>query len=208
MKSSSSQIHDLILTRLSWWIKGWGDPFPYSTEEIIRYPLCLAWDGSSRQSTNAPCLPNQALWSPPTGSTLKWNVDASVKASHSMSAIGGALRNSHGAFICVFSSPVPPIEINSAEILAIYRAIQISMLSEITRNSCLTIESDSANAVRWCNDENGGPWNLNFQLNYIRNARKRWLDLSIIHKGRASNYVADALAKKGLTRDAELLAWL
>lgn len=45
------QIQDLILTRLSWWIKGWGTPFPYSCEEIIRNPLYL-----SHGSNLAPLL--------------------------------------------------------------------------------------------------------------------------------------------------------
>lgn len=67
---------------------------------------------------------------------------------------------------------------------------------------------DSANVVRWCNEDNGGPWNLNFQLNLIRNARKLWLDVSIIHKGRSSNFVANALAKKGLSREDDFVAWL
>ena len=125
-----------------------------------------------------------------------------------MSAIGGVLRNNFGHFMCVFSSPVPLIEINSAEILAIYRAIQITMAHENMMKLKLIIESDSLNAVRWCNEDTGGPWNLNFQLNYIRNARNQWLDLSIVHKGRSSNMVADILAKQGLVRDAEFLAWL
>lgn len=70
------------------------------------------------------------------------------------------------------------------------------------------LESDSADAVKWANDNEGGPWNLNFQLNFIRNARKEWLDISIVHKKRSSNAVADALAKQGLSRYDEFLAWL
>lgn len=134
---------------------------------------------------------------------LIWNVDASVNPSHSMSAIGGVLRNESGIFMCAFSSPVPPIEINSAGIIAIFRAIQISF--ENIQKTPITIESDSANAVKWCNSNEWGSWNLNIQLNYIRNARKEWLDISIIHKRMDSNVVADTLSKQGF---AEFLAWL
>ena len=42
---SSAQIQDLIISRLCWWIKGWGSPFPYSCDEVIRNPHCLAWGG-------------------------------------------------------------------------------------------------------------------------------------------------------------------
>lgn len=41
-------------------------------------------------------------------------------------AIGGVLRNHLGHFICVFSSPIAPMEINYAEVLAIHRALSIS----------------------------------------------------------------------------------
>lgn len=53
-----------------------------------------------------------------------------------------------------------------------------------------------------------GPWNLSFQLNLIRNARRSWLTLKIIHKGRSFNVVANSLAKQGLTGADEFLAWL
>lgn len=164
---SIAQIQDLILTRLSWWISGWGDPFPYTAAEIICNPLCLAWK-SSDGAIKGPTIPSPPKpWSPPRNATLKWNVDALVSSSQSMSAIGGVLRNHKGVFMCVFSSPIPPIEINSAEVLAIFRAIQISMRYENIRSNHLEIESDSMNAVRWCNEDKGGPWNLNFQLNFI-----------------------------------------
>lgn len=204
---SLTQVQDLILTRLSWWIKGWGTPFPYSCDEIIRNPHSLSW-AEPRASTIITAAPCEKNWAPPPSNSYKWNVDASVSSTQAMSAIGGVLRNNHGHFLCLFSSPIPPIEINSAEVLAIFRATQISMSYDHLRNSTLIIESDSFNAIEWCNAELGGPWNLNFQLNFIRNARRQWLNISIIHKGRSSNVVADSLAKQGLVRDAEFLAWL
>lgn len=126
-----------------------------------------------------------------------------------MSAIGGVLRNNMGHCICVFSIPIPPIEMNSAAVMAIFRAINPNnnVLWELEKIR-LIVESDSSNAVRWCNEDFGGPWNLNFQLNYIRNARHNWMDIEIIHKGGGSNVVADTLAKQGLTRDAEFMAWI
>ena len=45
---SHDQIRELILTRIGWWIKGWGDPFPYSIDDIIRNPVCLQWGPPKR----------------------------------------------------------------------------------------------------------------------------------------------------------------
>lgn len=39
---NANQMQELVIVRLSWWIKGWGIPFPYSTEEILRNPSCLS----------------------------------------------------------------------------------------------------------------------------------------------------------------------
>lgn len=205
---SFPQIQDLILTRLGWWIRGWGDPFPYSCTEILRNPSCLEWseiNASKGVAVQSPCLQS---WSLPPINHVKWNVDASVLPLPHMSAIGGVLRDHHGIFKCMFSSPVPPLEINCAEVLAINRAIQISMADSRLKCMPILIESDSSNAVKWCNEDCGGPWNLNYQLNFIRNARKLWLNISISHKGRGANMVADSLAKQGLVRNAEFLAWM
>lgn len=100
------------------------------------------------------------------------------------------------------------MEINSAEIYAIFRATQITLAFDHLRDCHMIIESDSANTVKWCNDNHGGPQNLSFQLNLIRNARREWMDMTIVHKGRSSNMVADALAKQGLVRSDEFLAWM
>ncbi|XP_048490068.1 uncharacterized protein LOC125492022 [Beta vulgaris subsp. vulgaris] len=203
--SSIKQLQELVLLRLSWWLKGWNDKFPYSANEVLRNPQCLFWDEGARTSCS---FGPTALWSPPQSTSIKWNVDASVDPRKNLSAIGGILRNPRGDFVCLFSCPIPPIEINSAEIIAIYRAIQISLNSEQIKYMAILIESDSANAVSWCNEGKGGPWNLSFQLNFIRNARKNWLNINIVHKKRSSNVVADSLAKKGLARESEFLAWL
>ncbi|XP_019106194.1 uncharacterized protein LOC109135531 [Beta vulgaris subsp. vulgaris] len=147
-------------------------------------------------------------WSPPSISDIKWNVDASLDPIRNRSAIGGVLRNFMGIFRCVFSSPIPMMEINSAEVYAIFRAIKISMACEEIKTQSIIIESDSANAVAWSNAGCGGPWNLNFLLNFIRNTAKSHRNIHISHKGRSSNMVADALAKQGLRRENEFLAWM
>lgn len=144
---------------------------------------------------------------PPSG-WYKWNVDASFDCRLSHAAVGGVLRDDKGKFLALFSSPIPQMEINTAEVFAILRALKISLANGGPMFSNIIIESDSANAVKWALENVGGPWNLAFPLNFIRNARKSWPNLMITHKGRETNQVADCLAKQGLRRDAEFVAWL
>ena len=139
---------------------------------------------------NVPDANIKHLCSPPSSTTLKWNVDASMKISNSKASIGGVLRDHHGKFIYLFSSLIPFMEINHAEIFATHRALKISLTMENARNSKLIVESDSANAVSWCTGENNGPWNLTFIINFIGNLRKEGLGGGIVHKNRESNVVA------------------
>ncbi|XP_056688576.1 uncharacterized protein [Spinacia oleracea] len=202
------QLQDLILLRLSWWIKGWSDPFPYSSEDVICNPECLQWSPTLQQPNTLHTLQSTHQRSPPPKDTLKCNVDASLNSTLHRLSIGGVLRDSNGSFICMFSTPMPTMEINSAEVFAIHRALKVYTSNDMLANQALIIESDSANDVRWCGKELGGPWNLHFALNFIRNTSPSSPNISITHKSRASNTVADALAKQGLGRRDEFLAWM
>ncbi|XP_010667291.1 uncharacterized protein LOC104884346 [Beta vulgaris subsp. vulgaris] len=206
--SSQRQIQSMILLRLGWWIKGWCEDFPYSPLDIQRNPSCLLWNCISPPSSIPKTIALSSEWIPPNPGMLKWNDDASVKIESSLSAIGGVLRNHEGQFVCLFSAPIPFMEINCAEVLAIHYAMKISVANECSSNEPIYLESDSRNAVSWCNNEDGGPWNMCHHLNFIRNARKNLLNISIMHKGRETNFVADALAKQGLSRHEEFIAWL
>ena len=203
----SIRLCELILVRLGWWAKGWGESLPYPIEDIIRNPSCLLWC-----EQHIPKICNQspnAQWAPLEPGYLKWNVDASFNPLLNRSAIGGVLRNSKGEFLCMFSTPLPPMEINNAEVNAIFRAFQISTASpNRIKMEHIMIESDSLNAVKWCTASEGRPWNLNFHLNFIRNVQLRFPSMAITHHPRSSNHVADALAKQGLHRQSEFLAWI
>lgn len=175
--------------------------------DIQRNPRCLLW-GDGAQKLPKMTDPAAAIWMPPCENMLKWNVDASYNTAMNKAAIGGVLRNHLGHFKCVFSMSIPTMEINSAEVLAIHRALSITLANDVFRKSSLMIESDSANDVAWCTGEKGGPWNLGFHLNFIRSACNGELDITIVHKGRSSNQVVDTLAKQGHARMDHFVAWL
>ena len=171
-------------------------------------PKCLMWSGGSASFNRRNVVKSPVFWESPGENGVKWNIDASVNLSENTSAIGGVLRNHQAIFMCMFSSPIPFMEINCAEILAIHRAIKITLASDFTKFSKIIYESDSSNAVAWCNGEEGGPWNMNFHLNFIRNAKRSNQSIEIIHKCRDSNFAADALAKQGFHRHSEFIAWM
>lgn len=171
--------------------------------------LSCLWD----YRLNPPSLKSKnnpySSWSPPPPCYFKWNIDASVKDTSINSTIGGVLRDDKGDFICLFFSTYTPMEINNAEVFAILRAIQI-ILSNTNRLSSqnFIIESYSFNVVTRCNTPSNGPWNLKFQLNFIRNVLNNCPSFSIIHHVRSSSHVADVLPKQGLRWQDEFFAWI
>ena len=100
------------------------------------------------------------------------------------------------------------MEINTTEIFAIHKALKICKDFPNLQGKKFIVESDSKNVVAWCKEKSGGPWNIQFILNYIRNISSSELQFEICHRGREWNSVADGLAKLGLSRQDDFLAWL
>ena len=100
------------------------------------------------------------------------------------------------------------MDINQAEVLAIHRALKISSIGERIGRMPIIVESDSKNAVEWCCGKAEGPWNLTFIINFIKNAATFEPRVTITYRGRSSNAVADSLAKLGLRRADEFVAWI
>lgn len=100
--------------------------------------------------------------------------------------------------------------IDSAEVWAIHRAINIIIHNKTNeyRQQSVVIKSDSSNVVSWCNGENGGPWNLNLSLNFIKNVLRKSMNITLVRKGRDLNIDADTLAKQGFHRAYDFIAWL
>ena len=68
------------------------------------------------------------------------------------------------------------------------------------------VESDSLNAISWVSSSAMFPWKSQFYLNEIR-ALSSSIQVSFIHVGRAANGFADSLAKQGVDRSSNFLAF-
>lgn len=156
-----NQLKGLIILRLSWWMKEWGDYFPFSSDEILRNPTCLLWNSSRSSCKSSLKVVAVESLAPPPHASLKWNVDASFSSTLSSSSIGGVLRDHHGKFV-----------------------------------------------LNWCNQVSGGRWNLKFIINFIRGKTKKSPSITIFHKSRATNTVADSLTKQEFSKRDEFIAWL
>lgn len=161
--TSKDELCKLILLRISWWIKGWYPKYPYSPEDVVNKPEILRWEALNKDKKSK--RGSEDIWEAPSIGWLKWNVDASINSEACRSGVGGILRDWKGFFRCVFSCPVNHMDINEAEVWAILTALELSLQKEWVLELQICIESDSINAIQWCNKESGGLWRLNFALN-------------------------------------------
>lgn len=194
----------LAIHRAQAWLKALGDDGPLSSRD-----LWLAVDAVKiYRPLRKPKRVISGWQSPPLGE-LKWNVDGSALGKSGLAAAGGVLRDHAGLVKCLFSVPCGIMDSNFAEVIAIRKALQLSSFKPELFNVKISIESDSANAVAWVNQKlDSFPWKLHNELCRIENLMALFQHISVIHSIRENNFMADALAKQGLHRDRDFVAWL
>ena len=110
---------------------------------------------------------------------------------------------------CFFSIPYGIIDSNLAEFSAIRKALQLLYLNPAFHHVKITIESDSSNAIAWINNSAKTlPWKLHNELCLIDNLKAGFPLISFVHTLRENNSMADTLAKQGVFRDRDFIAWM
>ena len=142
MSNSVQETQNMILMRLCWWVKNWKESFPYSPTEVMRNPRCLRWQPPSiirvRKSAQQIQLKhNQLVWKV---GVVKTTISVGMR-------IGGYLHNTEGMVCCAFSSSIPKMEESSAEVIAVHRALQISLNNNSFKKTQLAIEIKSQRVV-------------------------------------------------------------
>ena len=192
----------LIITRLCLWLKAIHSDFPYSSSDLIR-----SADGLFRWS-NAHSFRIHNMWSPSMINSLKWNVDGSSLGKPGPSGIGGVLRNHHGHLLGMFSVPVGILDSNIAELRAIVKAIELSASNCLFHHQHLIIESDSVNAISWMNKPHNRPWKHHNLFSSVNRLKAYFGSITFSHIFRESNCMADCMAKQGVQRSSDFVAWL
>ena len=109
-----------------------------------------------------------------------------------------------GIVLALFSKHVGCMESNEVEVLAILEAIRI--FSYFYFHSSLVVKSDSLIAMSWVSSSSMFPWKFQFYMNEIR-ALSPMIQVVLKHVGRSANGFADSLAKQGVDRSSDLVAF-
>lgn len=191
---NSSDIWDMHLLRIGWWVKPILIQSSYSVDQVIRNFELIRF---------APSVPKIrcSSWSPPEAGLIKINVDGAAIGCPGMSGIGGIFRNNKNEILVFFSKNIGVGFAFEAEIWAIHEALKICAVNFL-RN--IIIESDASLAVGWVNNRYNRPWKLHNALNQI----DQWVSevncLKVKHIFREANSEADKLAKRGAAHSKDL----
>lgn len=86
---------------------------------------------------------------------------------------------------------------NEVEYSAIVFALELLLDKDWLKMGSLVVESDSKNAIAWI--KSSCPWHLCFLANKLRNILGIVRNVTLIHKIRESNHIANSLAKESVS---------
>lgn len=147
------------------------------------------------------------MWSPPMDNSFKWNVDGSFFDKPSLSGIGGVLQNHHGHLFSVFSVTVEILGFNLAELRAVVKAIELSASNCLLHHEHLIIEFDYANIISWMYNPHNKPWMRHKLFSSVNKLNAYFGSITYTHVFLESNYMVDYMAKQGVQRSSEFVAW-
>ncbi|KAK3220416.1 hypothetical protein Dsin_014386 [Dipteronia sinensis] len=185
-----SQAADTVKFRVAWWFKQHerGSKLPISMMLLDIKVSCV--------ETNHVKSTKSSEWVPPTGDTLKFNVDGSSRGNPRNTGIERVLRDKAGKLWGLFSGFVGILESNAAELFAIHRAVSLCIQSQVLIGKEIDIVGDSKVAVLWVNSEGIGNLKHVDIILDIRNMLCFLGNTRVIFNSRDSNSFADSLAKK------------
>ena len=175
--------------------------FPYSPLDLLRSSTGLIrW-------SNVQIYRTGVIWSPPPIGRFKWNVDGSSLGKPGFLGIGGALRNHQGHILGIFSLPVGTLDSNIAELRVVVKSIELSASKCFLHHKHIIIESDSANVISWMNNPHNRPWMHSDLFSTVQKLTRLFGSITFSHVYRESNSLADCMAKQGVRRSSDFIAW-
>ena len=196
------QLLDIIKVRLAHWCHGKWPSILASVNDFILNPASIS------ANDILPTPSRSATWICPPLGLMRLNVDGSAMGKPGAAALGGVLCDHVGAFKGVFSKSIGIEDSNFVEFMAIKEGLSLFSSSTWAQSHNLIIESDSKNAILWAKSHLLVPWRMKLISNQIEALKFRVKGVSFVHIFREANSVADSLAKAGISRSSDLVAWL
>ena len=199
--ASLSLAIDMVGFRVVWWFK-------YMRKNCVKPITHMLLNIQVSCSSSKPGKQISNIWRQSSfPNALKFNVDGSSRGNPGSAGIGGVLRDRLGKIMGLFSLHIGYLDAISAEVLAIRKACELCAQTATLRMKNIVIVSDSKVAVGWVNGSGTISSNCEFAINEIRSLLNLLGSTSVVFNYRASNTLADSLAKKGSGLMENVLIW-
>jgi ribonuclease HI len=90
---------------------------------------------------------------------------------------------------------------------ATVKAIELSASNYLLHHKHFIIESDSPNVISWMHNPHNRPWMHHKLFSSVNGLNAYFGSITYTHVFRESNYMADYMAKQGVRRSSEFVAW-
>ncbi|KAK3221456.1 hypothetical protein Dsin_008481 [Dipteronia sinensis] len=181
---------NMVRFRVAWWFKTYGNG---SGDPITLIRLDIAERCKDPDKVKIKKL---GEWIPPLHDVLKFNVDGSARGSPGQAGIEGVLRDQDGNVLRSLSTNIGWQDAITAEIRAIDRACELCASKTELMGKRIIISSDSMTVVSWINSCDLGNINHTHFIYKIRRVLFDMGQVSVEYSSRATNFLADSLAKK------------
>jgi ribonuclease HI len=91
---------------------------------------------------------------------------------------------------------------------AVVKAIELSTPNCLLHHKHIIIEYDSANLISRMNNPRNRPWLHHKLFSSFKRLVSRFGSITFTHSYHESNHMADHLAKQGMRRTSEFVAWI
>ena len=82
------------------------------------------------------------------------------------------------------------------------------IVEDVLHHQHLIIESDSVNVIRWMNNPLSHSWKHHNLFSFVNRLKAYFGSITFSHIFRESNCMANDLAKQGVRRPSEFVAWI
>jgi ribonuclease HI len=104
--------------------------------------------------------------------------------------------------------PVGILDFSIAKLRTVLKAIELSAPNYLLHHKHIIIEYDSVNLISGMNNPRNRPWLHHKLFSSVKRLVSRFGSITFTHSYHESNHMAVHLAKQGVRRSSEFVAWI
>lgn len=140
-------------------------------------------------------------WNFPPQGWVKINFDGAARGFPSQAGCGGVIQDHYGNFISAIALPLGKQTNNVAEAIGAYHSLKLAKKNNF---KLVWVKGDAKNIINYLKGKSTLAWNVDIWMKKAKDIIKTFDRCIIVHVYRQANVVANFLANRGVTCQAQL----